>query len=100
MLYVYTSGGGNRYGYFGLNINRDKYSHKLRVASLYYINNKKICPEIKLGDYVLSVNGINQKDFNLEDLQNYETIQLTLQHKKKIYNVNLNKQYFEGCLEY
>lgn len=100
MLYVYTSGGGNRYGYFGLNINRDKYSHKLRVASLYYINNKKICPEIKLGDYVLSVNGINQKDFNLEDLQKYETIQLTLQHKKKIYNVNLNKQYVEGCLEY
>ncbi|MBO4859296.1 MAG: hypothetical protein J5527_12370 [Treponema sp.] len=100
MLLVYTSGGGNRYGYYGLNLIRDKYNHKLRVSSLYYQNNKKLCPEIKLGDYVLSINGINQQNFNLEDLQDYETVEMVLQHKKKVYTVNLDRKHFENCLEY
>lgn len=100
MLKVYTSGGGNRYGYFGINLVRERYGNNLKVASVYYKNGKKLYPDISVGDYVVSINGIDQKDFILEDLQNYNTIGMTLKHKNKIYSVNLNRSHFEKCLEY
>ncbi|MCF0126736.1 MAG: hypothetical protein HUJ68_13475 [Clostridia bacterium] len=100
MLVVYTSGGGNRYGYFGINLIRDKYNNKLRVGSVYYKDGKKLCPEISVGDYILSINGIDQKDFVLEDLQNYSTVEIRLRHKKKEYTVKLDRSYFENCLEF
>ena len=100
MLKVYTSGGGNRYGYFGINIVRERYGNNLKVASIYYKDGIKLCPEISIGDYVISINGIDQKDFILEDLQNYDSIEITLKHKNKIYSVSLDRSHFEKCLEY
>lgn len=100
MFKVYTSGGGNRYGYFGINLSRDRYNNNLKVTSVYYKNGKKLCPEVSIGDYVISINGIDQKIFTMEDLQNYDTIEITLKHKKKIYSVTLDRSYFKNCLDY
>ena len=67
---------------------------------LVYKDGKKLCPEISVGDYVISINGIDQKYFILDDLQNYDTIEMTLKHKNKTYSANLDRRYFENCLEY
>lgn len=95
MALIYTSN-GNRYGGFGVNFARDKYNKRLRVASLYYIDNKKICKEMKIGDYVVSINGIPQEKFILEDLANLDKIEVELQRGKKTYKVNLNKNNFDN----
>ena len=100
MLMVYTSGGGNRYGYFGINLVRERYGNNLKVASIYYKDGKKLCPEISVGDFVISVNGIDQKDFILENLQNYDTIEMTLKHKNRIYSVSLDRNNFKNCFEF
>ena len=95
MALLYTSN-GNRYGGFGVNFARDKYNKRLRVASLYYIDNKKICKEMKIGDYVVSINGIPQEKFILEDLANLDKIEVELQRGKKTYKGNLNKNNFDN----